>query len=54
MKTHKGKYPISHYAELFEVSRAGYYEYCKRQISATKLKQQYLTIEIQRVFNQHK
>jgi len=54
MKTHKGKYPILHYAKLFKVSRVGYYEYSKRKLSATKLKHEYLTIEIQRVFNQHK
>ena len=53
MKDHKGKYPISHMAKKLEVSSSGFYSLLKRPVSNTKLRHEYLTEEIKRVFNQH-
>ena len=46
-------YPISQSATILKVTRAGYYDWLKRKPSSLKLRHEYLTKEVKRVFNQH-
>ena len=39
---------------LLSVSRGGYYEWIKREPSQRKLRHEFLSQEIKRVYNQHK
>ena len=51
---HKSRYSVKLMCSLLSVSRGGYYEWIKREPSQRKLRHEFLSQEIKRVYNQHK
>ena len=52
--THKKAFPVTTMCRILEVSRTGYYDWCKRPPSARELSNRQLDIHIQAIFIEHK
>ena len=51
MKKHASKFTIEMMAKILRVSRAGYYQYCNRKISATAQYDEVLTKKIKLIYD---
>jgi putative transposase len=52
--THKKAFPVTVMCRVLEVSRTGYYDWCKRPTSASELSNRQLDTHIQAIFIKHK